>query len=169
MKQASSSQRRVVGWTLAVAFAPAFAISAAHAQGGTPPAPAPSGLASIKGFLIDSVHNTSLSKALVVIEGANRSGATDADGHFRIDSIPPGPHRVTVLHPLLDTLGVLMRTPALDFTGGQVRDLDLSIPSPERLADLLNGSSIFLCASRNEGWGLPVTEAMAWTAWRPDW
>jgi len=136
MKQASSSQRRVVGWTLAVAFAPAFAISAAHAQGGTPPAPAPSGLASIKGFLIDSVHNTSLSKALVVIEGANRSGATDADGHFRIDSIPPGPHRVTVLHPLLDTLGVLMRTPALDFTGGQVRDLDLSIPSPERLASV---------------------------------
>jgi hypothetical protein len=86
--------------------------------------------------LIDSVHNSSLSKALVVIEGANRSGATDADGHFRIDSIPPGPHRVTVLHPLLDTLGVLMRTPELTFAAGEVRDLDLSIPSPERLASV---------------------------------
>jgi glycosyltransferase involved in cell wall biosynthesis len=37
----------------------------------------------------------------------------------------------------------------------------MRLPSPERLADILNGSSIFLCASRNEGWGLPVTEAMA--------
>src|SRR5262245_59503648 len=126
MKQASSS-RRLVSWMLAVAFAPAFAITAASAQTGTPPATA--GLASVKGFLIDSVHNGALAKALVVIEGANRSGATDADGHYRIDSVPPGPHRVTVLHPLLDTLGVLMRTPELSFVAGQVRDLDLSIPS----------------------------------------
>lgn len=126
-----------MAWMLAVAFAPALAISAAHAQGGTPPAaPAAPGLASIKGFLIDSVHNGALSKALVVIEGANRSGATDADGHYRIDSVPPGPHRVTVLHPLLDTLGVLMRTPPIDFAAGAVRDLDLSVPSPERLASV---------------------------------
>src|SRR4029078_7218410 len=89
-----------------------------------------------KGFLIDSVHNSSLSKALVVIEGANRSGATDADGHFRIDSIPPGPHRVTVLHPLLDTLGVLMRTPELTVAAGAVRDLELSSQRPERLSSV---------------------------------
>src|SRR5262249_60063417 len=104
---------------------PAFAISAASAQSGTPPAAA--GLASVKGFLIDSVHNGALAKALVVVEGANRSGATDADGHYRIDSIPPGPHLVTVLHPLLDTLALLMRTPEFNFAAGEVRDLDLSI------------------------------------------
>ena len=123
MKQASSSQRLTAGWMLAVAFVCTFAIPAAHAQRGTPPVPAPApsagGLASIKGFLLDSVHNAALSKALVVIEGANRSGATDADGHYRIDSIPPGPHRVTILHPLLDTLGVSMRTPEINFTAGR--------------------------------------------------
>jgi len=117
-----------------VTFAGLFAIPVAHAQTGTPPA-AP-GFASIKGFLIDSVHNGALGKALVVIEGANRSGITDGDGHYRIDSIPPGPHRVTVLHPLLDTLGVLMRTPEVPFTAGKVGDLDLSVPSPERLASV---------------------------------
>ena len=107
---------------LAAAFAYAFAFPAAHAQTGTPPATAPAvpGTASIKGFLIDSVHNAALSKALIVIEGANRSGVTDADGHFRIDSVPPGPHRVTVLHPLLDTLGVLMRTPEFNFVADEV-------------------------------------------------
>ena len=132
MKQASSSPRRFVGWTAGVAFVGAFAVSAAHAQSGTPPAAA--GLASVKGFLIDSVHNGPLAKALVVIEGASRSGMTDGDGHYRIDSVPPGPHRINVLHPVLDTLGVLMRTPEIPFNAGEVRDLDLSIPSPERLA-----------------------------------
>ena len=135
MKQASSSQRRTAGWKFALAFACAFAVPAAHAQTGTPPAGA-GAFASIKGFLTDSIHSTSLSKALVIIEGANRSTATDADGHYRIDSIPPGPHRVTVLHPLLDTLGVLMRSPEIAFTAGEVRDLDLSIPSPDRLASV---------------------------------
>jgi len=132
MKQASSSPRRFIGWTAGVAFVGAFAVSAAHAQSGTPPAAA--GLASVKGFLIDSVHNGPLAKALVVIEGASRSGMTDGDGHYRIDSVPPGPHRINVLHPVLDTLGVLMRTPEIPFNAGEVRDLDLSIPSPERLA-----------------------------------
>jgi hypothetical protein len=130
----------MAGWMLSTAFACASAIPAAHAQTGTPrppaTAPAAPGTASVKGFLIDSVHNAALSKALVVIEGANRSGATDADGHFRIDSIPPGPHRVAVLHPLLDTLGVLMRSPEFNFAAGEVKDLDLSIPSPERLASV---------------------------------
>ena len=117
-----------------VTFAGLFAIPVAYAQTGT--APAAPGFASIKGFLIDSVHNGALGKALVVVEGANRSGITDGDGHYRIDSIPPGPHRVTVLHPLLDTLGVLMRTPEVPFTAGKVSDLDLSVPSPERLASV---------------------------------
>ena len=32
---------------------------------------------------------------------------TDNDGQYRIDSIPPGQHRVVVLHAVLDTLGTL--------------------------------------------------------------
>jgi hypothetical protein len=127
-----------MGRSIAVAFAAVFAVSTARAQTVNPPAAAPAaaGLSSVKGFLLDSIHNTALAKALVVIEGANRSGTTDADGHFRVDSIPPGPHRVTVLHPVLDTLGVLMRSPEMTFAAGEVKELDLSIPSPERLANI---------------------------------
>jgi hypothetical protein len=133
MKQASSSPRRTAAWPIAAAIACLLAVPAGAQTGASP---APAGLASVKGVLTDSIHNTSLSKALVIIEGANRSGATDADGRFRIDSIPAGPHKVTVLHPLLDTLGVLMRSPEINFTAGEVKDLDLSIPSPERLASV---------------------------------
>ncbi|HEY6826712.1 MAG TPA: carboxypeptidase regulatory-like domain-containing protein [Gemmatimonadaceae bacterium] len=137
MKQASSSQRPTAGWRIVAALACVLAVPAARAQTGNPPAStSPGGLATVKGFLTDSIHNTSLSKALVIVEGANRSTATDADGHYVIDSIPPGPHRVSVLHPLLDTLGVLMRSPEIPFAAGEMKDLDLSIPSPERLANI---------------------------------
>jgi glycosyltransferase involved in cell wall biosynthesis len=34
------------------------------------------------------------------------------------------------------------------------------LPSPEALRALYNGCSVFLQASRSEGWGLPATEAM---------
>jgi glycosyltransferase involved in cell wall biosynthesis len=37
----------------------------------------------------------------------------------------------------------------------------LRLPSPERLRALYNSCSVFMQASRSEGWGLPATEAMA--------
>jgi hypothetical protein len=103
----------------------------------TPPAPAASGLAVLRGFVMDSVHDAPLGKAVVTVEGTNRTGTTGDDGQYRIDSIPPGPHRVVVVHPLLDTLGLTMRTPAYDFRAEQVHQLDLSVPGGEHLASLL--------------------------------
>lgn len=86
---------------------------------------------------MDSVHNGPLANADVIVEGVSRNAMTDADGHFRIDSIPPGQHRIMVLHPVLDTLGIQMRTPAYTFVAGQTHDLDLTIPGGERLAAAL--------------------------------
>src|SRR5213076_2756935 len=72
--------------------------------------PVTGGLGSLQGYVIDSVHNGApLVNASVVIEGTTRAGVTTAEGRYRIDSIPQGQHRVLVLHPLLDTLGVTMR------------------------------------------------------------
>jgi hypothetical protein len=100
------------------------------------PAPA-SGLSSLKGFVLDSVHNAPLAKATISIEGTNRSTQTDGEGHYAIDSIPPGEYRIQVVHPILDTLGVTMRTPAYKFAAGEARDLDLTIPGGEQLANAL--------------------------------
>ena len=104
------------------------------AQATTPPAP---GFAKVQGFVIDSVHNGPLAKAVVLIEGASRQTMTDADGRFLIDSIPPGSHRIMVLSPVLDTLGLSMRTPAYTFTADKTNEVDLSIPSPERIANAI--------------------------------
>jgi hypothetical protein len=54
-----------------------------------------------------------------------------------IDSIPAGEHRVQVKHPLLDTLGVSLRTPPYKFGAGESLNRDLAIPGGEQLAGLL--------------------------------
>jgi hypothetical protein len=105
------------------------------AQVATPPAPG--GFAKLQGFVIDSVHNGPLSKAVVLVEGVSRQTMTDVDGRFVLDSIPPGAHRIQVLSPVLDTLGLSMRTPAHTFTADKTDEIDLSIPSPERIANAI--------------------------------
>jgi hypothetical protein len=121
---------------VAVASLFLLATSALSAQN-TPPATATSGVSVLQGFVMDSVHDAPLANAMITVEGTGRVGKTTDDGRFRIDSIPPGSHRVLVLHPLLDTLGLSMRTPAYKFEAGQQHQLDLAVPGGDHLASLL--------------------------------
>ncbi|MDB4877244.1 MAG: TonB-dependent receptor plug [Gemmatimonadetes bacterium] len=125
-------------WTLAVTVATLATASshALHAQAARLPAPA-AGFSALQGSVLDSVHNVPLANAVVIVETTGRSTLTDKDGHYRIDSIAPGSHRVAVMHPLLDTIGVQMRTPAYPFVVGTAHDLDLAVPGGERLAKAL--------------------------------
>ena len=121
--------KRAILLNLAVAACLATA-SRAHAQG-TPAAPvAPAALSSASGFVVDSLHDGPLVHANVIIEGTTRVGFTDNDGHYTIDSIPPGAHPVRVLHAVLDTVGITLRTPPVNFVAGQNHALDISIPGP---------------------------------------
>jgi hypothetical protein len=143
----SSAPRRFVASAVIAAalFSAVFPLTA-RAQG----APATAGaFTKLQGIVVDSVHNAPLIKATVTIVGTNRSAVTDNDGHYVIDSIPPGEHRVQVVHPLLDTLGIPMLTPPYKFGAGEAHDLDLTIPGGEQLA-------IGLCsaAERMRGPGL---------------
>lgn len=97
---------------------------------------APAQLSTLQGFVLDSIHDGGLANAVIIVEGTGRTGVTAPDGRFRVDSVPVGKHRIMVMHPLLDTLGVVMRTPdPFDFKTG-VNPLDLSLPSGERLASV---------------------------------
>jgi len=108
---------------------------AVQAQATTPAAPA--GLSALKGIVIDSVHGAPLQGATVVVEGTGRKSTTTDQGQFLIDSIPAGKHRVVVAHPLLDTLGISMRTPEYSFVAGTTHDIDLFIPGGDKLASIL--------------------------------
>ena len=137
MKHATPFALRA-SWTLAavVAFLGAAPYNAASAQ--SAPATAASGYAKLQGYLTDSVHSGPLAKAVILVEGAQRSTSSDDEGHYVIDSIPAGSYRLQILHPLLDTLGIgVLRTAAMPFTAGTTRDLDLAVPTPERIVGVL--------------------------------
>ncbi|MEP6492732.1 MAG: carboxypeptidase-like regulatory domain-containing protein [bacterium] len=129
------ASRRVLAAAVAAAT---LLVNAAHQNLGAQSAPATStGFSVLQGFVIDSIHGGPLVNASVMIEGTTRVGMTTAEGRYRVDSIPPGSHRVVIVHPLLDTIGIQMRTPAYPFAAGKAHDLDLYIPSGEKLASQL--------------------------------
>lgn len=117
---------RVSRLSFVLATIATVAASASFAQ-------APTGISVLQGFVMDSIHGTPLADAKVAIEGTNRFGMTTAEGRYRVDSIPPGPHRVVVTHPMLDTAGLQMRTPEYPFAAGKAHELDLAVPTGDRL------------------------------------
>src|SRR5215207_7581980 len=77
------------------------------------------GFSGVAGTVVDSIHGViPLAGATVKIGSTNRQAVTNANGQFQIDSIPPGEHSLTVLHPLLDTLNVAITTRAVQFPAG---------------------------------------------------
>src|SRR4051812_36790779 len=66
----------------------------------------------ITGVVIDSLDGRGLADADVLAEGKTvKVTRTDATGSFSIQAVQPGTYRITVSHPLLETLGVLLITP----------------------------------------------------------
>jgi hypothetical protein len=114
-----------------------LAASVAGAQNPAAPAtPLASGVGSVSGTVIDSLHDVLLRGALVRVDQSTREGFTDSLGRFHIDSIAAGQHRLVVIHPLLDTLGISLVTQPLTFLGGSEKLIDLSIPSAETLVGI---------------------------------
>jgi hypothetical protein len=89
---------------------------------------------TIIGTVIDSLHNSPLAQAEVEIDGTRRLAHTDADGNFRLDSVPAGAVRIGVFHPLLDSLGLGVVSPPLTVKAGDTLILTLATPSAATLA-----------------------------------
>jgi carboxypeptidase family protein/TonB-dependent receptor-like protein len=119
-------------------FIVALAAMSVRAQNSAPAPASPSpGFATIRGSVLDSLHDTMVKGALVRVDNGVREGFTDSTGLYRIDSVPPGMHRLVVIHPLLDTLGISLVTPPMTLTAGETRVFELAVPSSETLVSLL--------------------------------
>jgi hypothetical protein len=101
----------------------------------TPPAPV-AGFATVHGVAVDSVRHQPLSRAVIAVEGTTRLSIADALGNYRIDSIPPGTYQISILHPVLDTLGMTLVTPPIALAAGQVLELDLGTPAAEHIVGM---------------------------------
>jgi hypothetical protein len=94
-------------------------------------------LAAVTGSVIDSIHGAvPLAGATVIVGTTGRQATTDASGRFLVDSIPPGQHSLTMLHPLLDTLGVQILTREVPFQAGSTLAVELAIPSAQRVIEI---------------------------------
>lgn len=94
-----------------------------------PPAP---GFGALAGFVDDSLHGGPLAGASVVLLGTPRAAVTDADGLFRIDSIPPGEIQIVVRHPALDSLLITVTSSKFTVTAGRLDEVAIGTPSVAR-------------------------------------
>jgi hypothetical protein len=139
---------------------------APSARAQSAPAAPGSGLSTITGVIVDSLHRSPLAHANVYVEGTDRMGVSDDGGHYVVDSIPAGKHRVHILHPVLDTVGITLRTPDLDFVAGQTRTLDISVPGPQFItsrlcnaAQLTRGPAALVGFVKDPDTGAPMVNA----------
>ena len=88
------------------------------------------GFGALAGVVVDSVRGGPLRGAAVRVEGTQRFAFTDSLGRYLVAGVPEGRHSVELYHELLDTLGVRVFTPPLDFSAGVTVTLALGVPSP---------------------------------------
>lgn len=105
--------------------------SSMRSQGTQSPKTIPFG--TIKGIVFDSIHATPLTGALVMVDGMANSGRSNANGEYRIDSVPAGSRRLIVSHPLLDTIGFVVASPEFPVVPTGITTMDLATPAAPRI------------------------------------
>ncbi len=75
--------------------------------------------------------------ARIRVDTTDLVAIADGDGRFRIDGIPPGQHHLRVEHPIIDTLGIALRSPTLTYGANDPKVAELATPSPEVLVERL--------------------------------
>ena len=110
-------------------------VALAGAQQPTAP-PAPRGYGSVVGAVVDSIRRRMLPDATVRVAGTTRSGVSNAQGRFHIDSIPAGEFTLVLEHPMLDSLGYGgLSMPTAIVNAGEQGQLLISTPTYESLHD----------------------------------
>ncbi len=89
--------------------------------------------AVVSGVAVDSVRGGYLRGAIVSVSGTALSAMTDSGGRFRIDSVAPGVRHLEVMHPLLDSIALRVRSPDRELRAGDTTVFILSLPSPETI------------------------------------
>jgi hypothetical protein len=91
------------------------------------------GRAVVTGIAVDSVRGGYLRGAIVSVSGTTLSAMTDSIGRFRVDSVPAGTRYLEVMHPLLDSIALTVRTPPRELKAGDTTAFILAVPSPSTI------------------------------------
>ena len=147
-----------------------IAPAAAGAQDPTPAPATPT--ATAIGVVFDSVRMKPLGGAIVRVDSSEQTTTADADGRFRLEGIPTGQHYLRVEHPVLDTLGVSLRSSSERYSAGTAVVAELATPSPETLIGIAcsaawraRGPAAFMGRVREADTGVPAAGAKVSLVW----
>src|SRR5512141_364038 len=128
--------------------------------------------ATITGVAVDSVRGGYLRGAIVSVSGTALSAITDSVGRFRIDSVPPGTRYLAVMHPLLDSLSLIVRSPQREIAAGANMSFILSVPSAKTIvgakcgvADLARGPAALFGTVQDADTETPANGATVSVEW----
>jgi hypothetical protein len=131
-----------------------------------------SGHAVITGVAVDSVRGGYLRGAIVSVSGTSLSAMTDSSGRFRIDSVAPGRRHLEVMHPLLDSLGLRVRSPERQLNAGEATAFTLAIPSPATIIgakctpdEIARGAAAVVGSVTDADTGAPAANAIVSVEW----
>lgn len=135
--------------------------------------PAPGGASAVAiGVVFDSLRGRPLAGALIRVDSSQRVGLADDEGRFRIEGIAPGGHVLSVEHPLLDTIGVALRSPMYAFMAGGTLGIEIVIPGQETFVQAVcnptwrnRGPAVMMGRVRDPDTGVPVAGARVSLVW----
>ena len=145
----------------------------AGAGAATAQQPAPGGATAVAvGVVFDSLRGRPLAGALIRVDSSQQVAMADDQGRFRIEGIAPGGHVLTVEHPLLDTIGVVLRSPAYAFMAGGTLGIELVVPGQETFVQYVcsaawrnRGPAMMMGRVRDADSGVPVAGARVSLVW----
>lgn len=86
-------------------------------------------LASLRGRVVDSLRGTAMIGVRVFLSGTSFAASTEADGSYRIDSVPPGRYTASFIAPGLDSLLIDPPAHELSLSAGEDKRVDMAVPS----------------------------------------
>ena len=121
----------------------------------------------VNGVVMDSLVTRPLAGAIVTIDSAGPSARVDSSGAFWLRSVPAGYHRITVRHPLLDSIGTRPPTQVIRVGADSTTHVNLGGPS---LATLKGGAchdslAVLTGVVRDVASGQPIDSAGVTLSW----
>lgn len=113
-----------------------------------------------------------LAGAVIRLDSSDVTTTADENGRFRLDGIPPGLHHLRVEHPMLDTLGVALRSPVENFRAATPIVMQMATPSAETLIRMVctpawraRGPAAFMGRVREADTDAPAVGAKVSLVW----
>ena len=136
------------------------------------PAQAPAGQSVAVGTVFDSIRLRPLAGARVRMDSSPLFTITDAEGHFRLEGIPAGPHYLRVEAPVVDTLGLALRSKIATYAEVETKLVELATPSQESLVNVscpavwrARGPTMLIGRIREADTGAPAVGAKVSLVW----